>query len=130
MRTTFRPPPAAETTSASSAGRLHTRPGLSHGREGSYTGALAGALASRPDVAASPLWNANYTDFLLRVNSSPLRPPPSVDLLLFLSETAGLGHKQQSGSGRLGRRDRDERLRSRTEELRTGAALLLPSEKS
>lgn len=90
----------------------------------------AGALASLPDVAAAPLWNVNYTDFLLRVNSSPLCPPPSFHLLLFLSETTGPGHKHQLGTGGSGRRDGAKRLRGRTEEFRTGAALLLPTEKS
>lgn len=39
----------------------------------------AGALVYLPDVAAGPLWNVNYTDFLLGMNSSPrLCPlPPS-----------------------------------------------------
>lgn len=39
----------------------------------------AGAVVYLPDVAAGRLWNVNYTDFLLGVNSSP-RPvllPPS-----------------------------------------------------
>lgn len=57
----------------------------------------AAALVYLPDVAGGPLWNANYTDFLLGMNSSPrLRPPPCVHLLLLLRETTGPGHKQQS----------------------------------
>lgn len=63
----------------------------------------AAALVYLPDVAGGPLWNVNYTDFLLGMNSSPrLRPPPCVHLLLLLRETTGPG---QTPVGRAGVRE-------------------------